>query len=222
MAPALLGLFLLSDNRSMVLLPLGAPPLLAGSAATLRPVARRIATAFCQPPADLVERSAAVTLPDSTVGRVHSAGAWSDAGVHAVLTDALDRLPGSALKGSFEWYLCRGAHFHTDAHYANVLFGVWYIAGPPVDIVFARGPLAVAVRPGSIVVFDPFEVHGVLRPGALEYRPGDYATAETSKFVGFEVEIDAAVRSEFDLTAETGARLVSSGTRIAATTGAFE
>ena len=62
----------------------------------------------------------------------------------------------------------------------------------------------------------------MLRPGALEYRSGDYATAGTSVFVGFEVEIDAAVRSEFDLSAETGARLVSSGTRIAATTGAFE
>jgi hypothetical protein len=213
---------MLPDNCAMNLLPLGAPPLLAGSATTLRPVARRIATACRQPAADLVERAAAVTLANQAVGRVHSAGAWSDSGVHAALSNALDRIPAWVLKQTFEWYLCRGAHFHTDAHYADVLFGVWYVVGPPVDIVFARGPLSVPARPGSIVVFDPFEVHGVLRPGASEYRAEDYAAADTSVFVGFEVEIDAAVRAEFDLTAEAGARLMSSGTRIAATTGAFE
>jgi len=206
----------------MKLLPIGAPALLAGSATTVRPVARRIATAFRQPPGALVERAAAVQRADAAVGRVRSAGAWSDPGVHAALLEALDRVPPRTLRQTFEWYLCRGAHFHTDAHYSDVLFGVWYVAGPPVDIVFARGPLGLPVRPGSIVVFDPFEVHGVLRPGAREYRAEDYAAADASVFVGFEVEIAGAVRAEFELAAEDGARLVSSGTRIAATTGAFE
>lgn len=206
----------------MKLVAVGASPLLAGSATTLRPVARRIAIAFRSPPLELERRAAAVRLADPTVGRVQSAGAWSDSGVHAALAEALDRLPPRALKHTFEWYLCRGAHFHTDAHFADVLFGVWYVSGPPVDIVFARGPLSVPAGPGSIVVFDPFEVHGVLRPGASEYRADDYATAATSVLVGFEVEIDAAVRTEFDLTEMAGARLVSSSTRIAATTGTFE
>jgi hypothetical protein len=213
---------LLPDNRAMKLLPIGAPPLLAGSATTVRPVARRVGTAFRPPPEDLRQRAIAVEPTDAPVGRVQSAGAWSDSNVHRAIAASLDRLPPETLRPSFEWYLCRGAHFHTDAHYADVLFGVWYVAGPAVDIVFARGPLRVEAHPGSIIVFDPFEVHGVLLPGAPEYRAGDYTAAATSVFVGFEIEIEATVRTVFDLSAEAGARLVSSGTRIAATTGAFD
>ena len=85
------------------------------------------------------------------------------------------RAPASARAApTFEWYVCRGAFFHTDAHYANVLFGVWYIDGPPVDLVFPRIRRRVARAPGFIDVFDPFEVHGVLHPGVSEYRAADY------------------------------------------------
>jgi hypothetical protein len=126
------------------------------------------------------------------------------------------------MRQTFEWYLCRGAHFHTDAHYSDVLFGVWYITGPSVDIVFARARLSIPVRAGSIVVFDPFEVHGVLKSGASEYRAEDYAGTEPSVFAGFEIEIDPAVRAAFELTEAHGARLFSSSTRIAAATGAYE
>lgn len=206
----------------MDFLSLDAPPLLAGSASALRPVARRVATSFAAPPSELTVRADAVDSASPKVGRVHSGGTWNDARTHAALEETLYPLP-HALRPTFEWYICRGAFFHTDAHYADVLFGVWYIAGPPIDIVFARAPLRVAARPGTIVVFDPFEVHGVLRPGAAEYRADDYSDSSASVFVGFELELDDAVRAAFDVRAPAAdARLVSSSTRVMATTGAFE
>ena len=154
---------------------------------------------------------------------MQSGGTWNDDFVHAALAQALDPLPGHALRQTFEWYQCRGAFFHTDAHYPDVLLGVWYVEGPPVDIVFARAALRIAARPGTIVVFDPFEVHGVLRPGATEYHADDYADCAASVFVGFELELDDTVREAFELAAPAAdVRLVSSSTRVTPTTGAFE
>jgi hypothetical protein len=207
----------------MEFLTLKAPPLLAGSATALRPMARRVATAAAAPPPELKQRARAIGCVPPAIGRVQSGGTWTDALVHAALASALDPLPEHALRQSFEWYQCRGAFFHTDAHYADVLFGVWYVEGPPVDIVFARVALRVAAQPGTIVVFDPFEVHGVLRPGAVEYHADDYAGCATSVFVGFELELDATVHEAFELAAPAAdARLVSSSTRVTPTTGAFE
>jgi hypothetical protein len=225
MAPAQLGPFfgLPPDNSPMQLLALDAPPLLAGSGTSLRSLARRVATALATPLPDLVARARSISGPEPVVGRVQSGGAWNDCDVHGALVKALDLLPRRALRPAFEWYQCRGAFFHTDAHYADVLFGVWYIDGPPVDLVFARTSLRVAARPGTIVVFDPFEVHGVLLPGATEYRADDYAGSRASVFVGFELELDDAVRAAFELGEPTAAaRLVSSSTRVMPTTGAFE
>ena len=109
----------------------------------------------------------------TSVGRVESAGTWSDDALHAGLASALGDL-GSALRPHFEWYVCRGAFFHTDAHYADVMFGVWAVAGASVDLVFARSAQRVEVEAGTIVIFDPFEVHGVLVRGAVRYDPADY------------------------------------------------
>jgi hypothetical protein len=207
----------------MDFLELKAPPLLAGSATALRPLARRVATAVAAPPPELAARAGAIGNGEPIIGRVQAGGTWSDGLVHAALAQALDPLPGHALRQTFEWYQCRGAFFHTDAHYADVLFGVWYVEGPPIDLVFARAALRIAARPGTIVVFDPFEVHGVLRPGATEYRADDYAGCAASVFVGFELELDDTVRVAFELAAPAAdARLVSSGTRVMPTTGAFE
>jgi hypothetical protein len=204
-------------------LTLDAPSLLAGSGSTLRPVARRIAHAFRRPPAEVVAGAGSVATDRLGIGRVHSAGSWSDAEVHCEIAAALDAPLRPALRHSLEWYLCRGAHFHTDAHYSDVLFGVWYILGPAVDIVFARAGQRVAADPGALVIFDPFEVHGVLRRDATQYRNEDYAECLPSVFVGFEIELRDEVTSRFDMTANpTVARVVSSATRVSAVTGAFE
>lgn len=225
MAPAMLGPFFgpPTDNASMQLLALHAPPMLARSGTSLRSLAGRIATAAATPLPELVERARTICGTELVIGRVHSGGAWSDSAANEALVRALEPLPGRALRRAFEWYQCRGAFFHTDAHYADVLFGVWYLDGPPVDIVFPRGSLRVAARPGTIVVFDPFEVHGVLRPGAAEYRADDYLGCDASVFVGFELELEESVRATFDLGEPAAAtRLISSSTRVMPTTGAFE
>lgn len=225
MAPAHAGAFFCPcpDNRAMEFLSIDAPALLAGSAPTLRPVARRLAHAFGSPSAPLVGRAKTLEVSDPAVGRVQSGGAWTDAEVHTRIAELLEPELRQALRKGFEWYVCRGAFFHNDAHYAHVLFGVWYIVGPPVDLVFPRIGQRLAMHPGSLAIFDPFEVHGVLRPGASEYLAADYIDCAPSVFVGFELQLDDVVASRFDVTAHSGgARLISSATRVVAATGAFE
>ena len=207
----------------MEFIAIEAPPLLAGSGTSLRAVARRVACGSRQPDESLVLRARAAGGSDVPVGRVHSAGTWSDGRVGRELAAALGDPLAKALRPTFEWYLCRGAFFHTDAHYTGVMFGIWYLDGPAVDIVFPRADVRVPAAPGSIVIFDPFEVHGVLRSGASEYAAGDYAERARSVFAGFELELDRAVQRAFGITAPAaGARVVSSRTRVSATTGALE
>ena len=98
------------------------------------------------------------------------------------LAEALGTRLGAALRLDFEWYYCRGAFFHNDAHYDARLFGVWCIEGPPMQLVFPRAALRLAIAPTSVVVFDPFEVHGVLAPGCDTYAANDYLSAEASVF----------------------------------------
>lgn len=206
----------------MELLTIAAPPLLARGADASRAMATRVAYGEL-PSTALRERArAAVVASQSVPGRVESGGAWSDASVHTALATALGDPVGDGLRTTFEWYLCRGAFFHNDAHYPRVLFGVWYIDGPQVDVVFPRAGLRLAATPGKFIVFDPFEIHGVLPPGASEWRAGDDPATETSAFLGFEIELNPEIEARFGIGAEPPARVLSSQTRIDAMTGAFD
>ena len=206
----------------MELLTIAAPPLLARGADTSRSMATRIAFGELLSTALRERGRTAVAASRSVSGRVESGGAWSDAPAHAELAAALGEPFGRALRTTFEWYLCRGAFFHNDAHYPTVLFGVWYIEGPLVDVVFPRAGLRLAATPGKFIVFDPFEIHGVLPPGASEWHAEDQLAAETSALLGFEIELNPEIEACFGIGAESPARVLSSQTRIDATTGAFE
>ncbi|HJW53191.1 MAG TPA: hypothetical protein VJ501_14355 [Burkholderiaceae bacterium] len=204
----------------MEYIDLVAEPLLARSGPELRPVARRFAVGFRALPANLLARASRVSVAASA-GRVESAGTWSDDALRAELASTLGDL-GSALRPRFEWYVCRGAFFHTDAHYPYVMFGVWAVAGAGVDIVLARSAQRVEVEAGTIVIFDPFEVHGVLMRGTDHYDVADYrgASMPSSVFAGFELELNAAVRARFGVDHSIAdARIVSSTTRVSAETG---
>ena len=207
----------------MLYLAVTAAPLLAGSDAGMRPVATRVARAARPISPELQRRADLPGAAALEVGRVHSGGAWSDAGVHREIATALDPEWSPALRTRLEWYMCRGAFFHTDAHFGDVLFGVWYVSGPPVDIALPRAGLRLAADPGALVVFDPFEVHGVLRRGAERYSAGDYADAAASIFIGFEVDLTDSVRDRFGMGSYVAdARVVSSATRVSATTGMID
>jgi hypothetical protein len=160
--------------------------------------------------------------PALAVGRVQSAGTWTDAHVRTALADLLGTPLAAALRPAFEWYLCRGAFFHNDAHYDGVLFGVWCVCGPPADLVFPRARLRLDASPGCAAVFDPFEIHGVLAPGRLRYAAEDYDRAAPSVFIGFELTLDEAVARAFRVPPTADGRTVSSATRIDAVTGAFD
>jgi hypothetical protein len=207
----------------MQFLPVDAPPLLAGGTHGLRPVARRIARLACPAPRELAARAAGIDVDDIVPGRVQSAGRWTDTDAHTRLAAALDGPLQPSLREHFEWYVCRGAHFHTDAHFADVLFGVWYLAGPAVDLVFPRAGVRIPLLHGTTVIFDPFEVHGVVPPGATRFDSDWAATAQRSVFAGFELALDAVVNDAFGVgAAAPDARLVTSATRVSAPTGAFE
>lgn len=196
----------------------GASPINAATpSGRLRGVAGAVAHGFATPP--VLALPAGVRL---ITGRVTSAGTWHDANVSAALQHLLGTELAPALRPSFEWYLCRGAFFHNDAHFDDVLFGVWCVAGPAAEVFFPRAGVRCEASPGHAVLFDPFEVHGVLAPGRRHYAVDDYADAAPSVFVGFELQLDAAVAAAFHVGQPADARTLSSGTRISAVTGAFE
>ena len=164
----------------------------------VRSIAKAIAVGACVPDATLQQacarnrasapaRSAKCTrvVPGGTLPCISS------------LRKLWGRASGAALRPDFEWYYCRGAFFHNDAHYDARLFGVWCIEGPPMQLVFPRAALRLAVAPASVVVFDPFEVHGVLAPGCSTYAANDYQSAEASVFVGFELDITPTIGGRF-------------------------
>jgi hypothetical protein len=144
-----------------------------------------------------------VMLPDASAvaapGRVHGLGSFRAEAVRAALADALPPALRDSLRATFEWYACRGAFFHNDAHYGEVLFGAWCVAGPPREIAFARAGLRLPAGPGDWVVFDPFEPHAVLDGGADRYRREDYDGAPASVFIGFELQLDEPVRRAFGI-----------------------
>lgn len=146
--------------------------------------------------AEAIARSQAAEAP----GRVISGGRFSDAALHAALAAALPADLRASLRPGFEWYGCRGAHFHTDAHYGDVLFGAWCLAGPPRTIAFARAALRVPAAVGDFVLFDPFEPHAVLDAGHERYARGHYEHAAPSVFAGFELNLDAAVQRAFGIS----------------------
>lgn len=184
-----------------------------------RSIAAKFAIAHRTPDDALVQRARALQHP-ADAGRVQSMGEWQDAAVYAHLGQSLGHL-SAALRTGFEWYQCRGAFFHNDAHYDARMFGVWYIAGPPAELVFPRAAARSPISTGSIVIFDPFEVHGVLAPGCIAYSADDYEGAQPSIFLGFELELTPEVFAAFGIDRTVGGVIISSKTRVCAISGAL-
>ena len=163
-------------------------------------------------------------LPDPNDLRLFrdALGRFASDEIQAQIAGALPARVRDSLRGEFEWYACRGAFFHNDAHYGEVLFGAWCVAGPPREIVFARTGTRCAAGPGDWVIFDPFEPHAVLDPGADRYRRERYEAAPISLFLGFELRLDPTVREAFGIgEAPAEGVLLASSVAINAETGAL-
>lgn len=186
----------------------------------IRSIANKIAIAHCVP-VDSLRMRADKEPAAAEAGRVYSSGVWRDAAARAQLANALGSRLAYGLRDDFEWYRCRGAFFHNDAHYDNRLFGVWCISASPADLVFPRAPMRLTISTGSIVVFDPFEVHGIVRPNAEKFSASDYDKAEAVVLLGFELDLTADIAVAFGITPGIAGPLVSSRSRINATTGAI-
>jgi hypothetical protein len=214
----LLGRFFVKAERA-VALSLTAHHAAALNARTpsgrLRGVARKVAHTRLND-----SLSDAPPMQTAPPGRVASAGVWQSEQVYATLAGALGSRFAPSLRRQFEWYLARGAFFHNDAHYEDVLFGIWCVAGPPAELVFPRLGLRLDAAPGALAIFDPFEVHGLLSPGRTAYAAADYMQSAPSVFVGFELELAPAVAAAFEVEPAGDAPTMSSATRIDAATGA--
>jgi len=78
----------------------------------------------------------------------------------------------------------RGAGFHTDAHYDEVLSGLVH-GGPMRASSCSRArSCGSRARAGDLVVFDPFQPHAVLDPGQLAYDRERYVAAAPLSFSG--------------------------------------
>jgi hypothetical protein len=80
----------------------------------------------------------------------------------------------------------------------------------------------IAAGLGTLVVFDPFEIHGVLAPGCSTYAATDYQGADASVFLGFELGITPTVADAFDIHSDSSGQVISSRTRISAASGTIE
>jgi hypothetical protein len=195
----------------------------AGPNGLTRSLAARLWHADRAPSAGLRARTALARLGlTGAIGRVESAGPFEDAALERELKTALPDLIAAAVRTSMEWYGCRGAFFHNDAHYEGVLFGVWSIAGPARELVFPRIDRRLNAAVGSIVIFDPVEPHAVLDPQAARYRREDYETAEPNVFLGFEVALSPEVRDAFGIGPARGSSMpLSSRIAVNPETGAL-
>ena len=187
-----------------------------------RSIAGKMAFCKCIPDVTLTAYAHELVLSNGIAGKVHALGTWREPSVDAQLRAALGALLAPVLRADFEWYQCRGAFFHNDAHYEDRLFGIWCIAGPPAELVFPRAALRLDAGPGSITVFDPFEVHGVLAPTRSAYAADDYRNAEASVFLGFELDITSAIAAAFGIEPGVHGGMISSRTRISASSGALD
>jgi hypothetical protein len=199
-----------------------APAVCVCSDGERRSSATRLLAGHLAPPAPLLAAAQSATFSTDAPGRVTSGGTFEAADAHAALATALGPALAAALRRRFEWYVCRGAFFHNDAHFAGVLFGVWCVAGPPREVAFSRLGLRVGAAPGDWVVFDPFEPHAVLDPDAAIYERARYAGAAPSVFAGFEIELNEAACAVFAIGNDAQGVELSSRTRINAETGAIE
>lgn len=188
-----------------------------------RSTADRIWAGRIAPPAHLFEAARAIAARCPAVpGRVHALGDFTDSALHALLRAELPAEPPLRLRERFEWYACRGAAFHNDAHYGGVLFGVCCVAGPGREIVFPRVRLRAGASYGDLAVFDPFEPHAVLDPARERYAREDYEGAAPGVYVGFEIELDESARIAFGVGAPPAAGVrLSSAIAINAETGAL-
>jgi len=217
--PQLRGSFFAADvTRSGFIDLAGRPAVCRVAGAADRGIARRLLSGHRPVPAIALPDVATVNIP----GRVFGLGRFRDQAVSTSLCAALPEALRTALRPDLEWYACRGAFFHNDAHYGGVLFGAWCIDGPRREIVFARSGVRLPASPGDWIVFDPFEPHGVLDEGAIRYERRRYVGAPASIFIGFELALDVKVLSEFGIaSAAAGAPVLASGAAINAETGAL-
>lgn len=172
----------------------------AAGASVTRAMARRLWQGDHVPPPSVINavKTAAAGL-SGRIGRVESDGSFEHPAFVDLIRQALPSPLSHYLRPRLEWYGCRGAFFHNDAHYDGVLFGVWCVMGPPREVVFPRIQARLPASVGDLCIFDPYEPHGVLRPGAPTYEREDYEGAEPSLFLGFEVELTPPVRAAFDI-----------------------
>jgi hypothetical protein len=75
--------------------------------------------------------------------------------------------------------------YHHDMPLWASVFGAWMLEGPERVLRFPLMDIEVPFRPGTVVLFDPAQPHGLLRPGATEYETFEDASQHAISMVSF-------------------------------------
>ena len=129
---------------------------------------------------------------DSAVGKVHATGTWQAPAAHAQLAEALGEPLGPRCRPISSGITAAARSFITTRITTGGFLAFGASPHLPIELVFPRAAVRIAAGPGTLVVFDPFEIHGVLAPGCSTYAATDYQSADASVFLGFELGITPA------------------------------
>jgi hypothetical protein len=83
---------------------------------------------------------------------------------------------GASRADAGEFLACRGASFHVDhfdANWPESLFWVVALEDSDFDVYFPENGIRIPIERGTLIVFDPLSVHGVVPRGALRFDEQD-------------------------------------------------
>lgn len=91
--------------------------------------------------------------------------------------------------------------FHTDMPLWMDVFGAWCLHGPERVLHFPMMDLRVPFKPGTFVLFDPAQPHGLLRPGHAEFDPAHCEIPENIAALSVSLPKEGALAALLDCAA---------------------
>lgn len=97
--------------------------------------------------------------------------------------------------------VCQGAGFHHDAdsYPAQGFCILWLSDDDGWDLLFPQTGVRVALRYGTVVLFDSALLHGVVKRGALEYAAADFDNVSPGWFLSQDFPLAPKARSRLGI-----------------------
>lgn len=96
-------------------------------------------------------------------------------------------------------HACEGSWYHVDGAYSNVLFCVAWLENTDAwDLVFPQSDVRVELEPGTIVLFDPCNVHGVVGRGKTGFKAEELGDHGVQAFASLCIKTTPQLMRTFD------------------------